>query len=85
MAEDVLLIIEVSDTTLDYDRNRKIPLYAQAGIPEVWIVNLQNGTVELHYQARDYSFAVVKVFRRGEILRSERVKELEVKIDDILG
>jgi Uma2 family endonuclease len=83
--EDVLVLIEVSDTTLDYDRNRKVPLYAQAGIPEVWIVNLQNGTVELHYQPRDYSFAVVKVFRRGDVLKSENMPELELRIDEILG
>lgn len=83
--EDVLVLIEVSDTTLDYDRNRKVPLYAQAGISEVWIVNLQNGTVELHYQPRDYSFAVVKVFRRGDVLKSENLPELELRIDEILG
>ena len=41
-AEDVLLLIEVSNSTLDYDRNRKIPLYAKYEIPEVWLVNLMN-------------------------------------------
>src|SRR5213593_2897105 len=41
--EDVLLIIEVSDTTLKYDRNTKKALYAQAGIPEYWIANLSKG------------------------------------------
>jgi Uma2 family endonuclease len=85
MAEDVLLLIEVSDTTLDYDRNRKIPLYAQAGILEVWSVNLQNSTVELHYQPRDYSFSIVKLFRRGEIIKSENLPDLELKVDEILG
>lgn len=85
MAEDVLLLIEVSDTTLEYDRNRKIPLYAQAGIPEVWIVNLQNSTVELHYEPRDSSFAIVKVFRRGDILTSQSLPELALKIEEILG
>lgn len=83
-ATDVLVLIEVSDTTLDYDRNRKIPLCARFGIPEVWIVNLQNGTIELHCQPRDYSFSVVKVFRRGEILKSENLTNLEFKVDDIL-
>ncbi len=43
---DVLLLIEVSDSTLRYDRNVKVPLYARHGIPEVWIVDLQNA--ELH-------------------------------------
>jgi Uma2 family endonuclease len=44
--EDVLLLIEVSDSTLRYDRDVKIPLYARHGIPEVWIVDLQHN--ELH-------------------------------------
>lgn len=40
---DVLLLIEVSDSTLRYDRDVKVPLYARHGIPEVWIVDLKNG------------------------------------------
>ena len=83
-AEDVLILIEVSDSTLEYDRNRKIPLYAQAGITEVWIVNLQNSLIEVHYEPRDYSFAVVKVYRRGETLKSERLTNLELETAEIL-
>jgi Uma2 family endonuclease len=44
--EDVLLLIEVSDTTLAYDRGVKLPLYARAGIGEVWIVDLPAETIE---------------------------------------
>ena len=40
--EDVLLALEVSDTTLRYDRNVKLPRFAAAGIPEVWIEDLSN-------------------------------------------
>ena len=46
--EDVLLLIEVSDTTLAYDRGVKLPLYARAGIREVWIVDLPGETIERH-------------------------------------
>jgi Uma2 family endonuclease len=45
--EDTLLVVEVSDTTLRYDRNVKVPLYGRHGIPEVWIVDLENG--RLHF------------------------------------
>src|SRR5438552_13539404 len=45
---DVLLLIEVSDSTLKYDRRVKVPSYAQAGIPEVWIVNLQEEIIEIY-------------------------------------
>jgi Uma2 family endonuclease len=45
--DDTLLVVEVSDTTLRYDRNVKVPLYAKYGIPEVWIVDLENS--RLHF------------------------------------
>jgi Uma2 family endonuclease len=46
--DDVVLLVEVADTTLTYDRETQLPLYAQAGIPEVWIVNLAEAQVEVH-------------------------------------
>jgi Uma2 family endonuclease len=46
--EDVLLLVEVADSSLEYDRETKLPLYAQAEIPEVWIVNLRERQVEVH-------------------------------------
>jgi Uma2 family endonuclease len=45
---DVLLLIEVADTTLGYDRNVKLPLYARHDIPEVWLIDLQTKAVELY-------------------------------------
>ena len=47
-AEDVLLIIEVSDSTLRYDRDVKVPLYANHGIPEVWLLDLQQKQLEIY-------------------------------------
>ena len=47
-ADDVLLLIEVADTTLSYDRSTKLSLYAKAGIPEAWIVNLPSKCVEVY-------------------------------------
>lgn len=43
----MLLVIEVADTSLRYDREIKIPLYARHGIPEVWLVDLLNNRVSL--------------------------------------
>ena len=48
LAEDVLLLIEVSDSTLDYDRTTKLTMYALAGISEYWIINLKQDQVEVH-------------------------------------
>lgn len=47
-AEDVLLLVEVADTTLQFDRNVKLPRYAAAGVPEVWIVNIPDRQIECH-------------------------------------
>jgi Uma2 family endonuclease len=48
--EDVLLLIEISDTTVSYDREMKIPLYGRSGIPEVWLIDLQQQRVEVYLQ-----------------------------------
>ena len=47
-AADVLLIVEVSDSTQRYDRRFKVPLYARHGVPEVWVIDLENGLVHFH-------------------------------------
>lgn len=52
-ASDVLLIIEVSDSTLRFDRDVKVSLYAQHGIPEVWIVDLQHDRLHFFRSLRD--------------------------------
>lgn len=47
---DILLLIEVADTTIEYDRDIKLPLYARSGIPEVWLVNLKDEAIEIHQE-----------------------------------
>ena len=46
--EHALLVIEVADSSLSTDRNDKLPVYAKAGIPEYWIVNLQDNQLEIY-------------------------------------
>ena len=57
---DVLLLIEVSDTTVDYDRNAKLSAYARAGIPEVWIVSRQDRRVEAYTGPSEGTYSSVK-------------------------
>lgn len=67
-AEDVLLVIEVSDSTLAYDRRVKVPLYAKAGIPEYWLVNLIDNTIEVHRQAEGNNYAEqFRLYQKDEI------------------
>lgn len=66
--EDVLLLIEVADTTIRYDRDVKIPLYARAGIPEVWLIDLQQERVEIYLQPSSEGYR--QILRPG---KSERI------------
>lgn len=83
--DDVLLVIEVSDTSLAYDKNVKLPLYAKAGIPEVWIVDLPARKVEVY---ADPAFGGYRSFREagpGGHVRSETVEGLALPVDEVLG
>jgi len=64
---DVLLVVEVADTTLEYDREVKRSLYAEAGIAEYWIVNLSEDCLEVYRQPRpDGTYRDVQTVRRGQ-------------------
>ncbi len=82
---DILLLVEVSDTTLVYDRNVKLPMYAGAGIPEVWIVDLRGETIEVHAAPRGGRYTKARKHRRGDELRSETVPDLSLCVEEILG
>ena len=65
---DVLLLIEVADTSLDDDRAIKVPLYAENGIAECWIVNLVDRLVEVYRQPRNGGYAEVRRVGHGKVL-----------------
>jgi Uma2 family endonuclease len=65
---DVLLLIEVADTSLDDDREIKVPLYAENGIVECWIVNLLDRVVEAYREPRHGIYADIRRTGAGEIL-----------------
>jgi Uma2 family endonuclease len=82
---EVLLVIEVSDATLKYDREVKIPLYAEAEIPEVWIINLLKNIVEIHTKPSNGVYQFVKIFKHGEIIKTDLLPNLSLEVDKILG
>lgn len=82
---DIFLLIEVSDTTLAADREVKIPLYAEAQIPEVWLVNLNEQCVEVYRQPEENEYRDVQIFRRGESLSILAFGDREIQVDDLLG
>jgi Uma2 family endonuclease len=84
--EEVLLVVEVSDTTLPYDRNVKLPIYARASIPEAWIVDLQGEIVEVHTDPRPSCYARTSRYRsQDDHLRSEILPDLALPVGEIFG
>ncbi len=84
-AADTLLAVEVADTSVDYDRSVKIPLYAGAGIPEAWLVNLPADLVEVFREPRRGRYTEIRTARRGETLTPLPLAGLTLQVDDILG
>lgn len=84
-ANETILVVEVSDTTLKYDRDTKLPLYAQAGIQEVWIVNLIANIIEVHQNPSNGLYQVTNIFSHGETLNSQVLPDLSLDVDQILG
>lgn len=78
---DVLLLIEVSDSTLRYDRDVKIPLYARAGVPEVWLVDLQGEVVTRYSGVRDGEYRLIERLRRGDRIAATLVPSVEIDVD----
>jgi Uma2 family endonuclease len=84
-AEDALLVIEVSDSTLNYDRTTKVALYAKAGIPEVWVIDLNSSRVWVYGQPTEDGYLNIKAYERGEEIAPLFFPELVLRIADILG
>jgi Uma2 family endonuclease len=82
--DEVFIVVEVSDTTLKYDRDVKLPLYAEAEIQEVWIINLQSNIVEVHQRPSNGLYQFVKIFNQGETIVSEVLPNLSLSVDKLL-
>jgi Uma2 family endonuclease len=85
MAEDMLLVIEVADTSLTYDRGVKGSLYAEVGIPEYWIVNLQDQVIEVYTKPTEGAYKRSKQAKRGKALPLPGGLEGAIQVSDILG
>jgi Uma2 family endonuclease len=84
-ATDVLLVIEVADSSAGYDRSTKGRLYADAGIPEYWIVDLTADRVVVFREPRSGGYGMVRSARRGESVAPVNIPDIALSVDDIVG
>lgn len=85
IAQDVLLLIEVADTSLNYDRDVKGRIYAESGIQEYWIVNLINGSVEVYRDPQsDGRFATSITVSSDGVLTPLLLTDVSLRVDEIM-
>lgn len=84
-AGDVFLLIEVADTSVTYDREVKIPLYAGAAIAEAWLVNLPGDCIDVFREPADGRYTDVRTARRGETVAPLAFPDRTLRVDDVLG
>lgn len=82
---DAFLTVEVADSSLEYDREVKRPMYADAGIREYWIVNLVDECIEIHRDPQPGSYRDVRTAGRGEAVSMLAFPKIELKVDEVLG
>src|SRR5947209_8352074 len=85
LPEDTFLVIEISDTTVRYDRNRKMPLYAKSGVPELWIENLQEEVILVYRNPVAQTYSTSFELHHGDSISLAVFPDVVFKVDDLLG
>jgi Uma2 family endonuclease len=84
LAADVLLLIEVSDTTLRFDRERKQEAYSRAGVAEYWILNLRDRQLEVYRDPSEFGYRSVVVYGEDERVSPLHAPQAAVRVGDLL-
>jgi Uma2 family endonuclease len=82
--EDVLLVIEVSDSSRDYDLNEKALIYARALIPEYWVSDLVQDALVVHREPTADGYASVQTLKRGQKITPLAFSDWEIAVEEIL-
>ena len=78
--DSIHLIIEVSDTTIDYDRNQKLSAYARAGIPEFWIVSRDDRRIEAYTEPSEGTYSKVRHVGPGETIAPQAFPDVTLEV-----
>jgi Uma2 family endonuclease len=82
--KDILLIVEVAETSADPDRRAKVPLYARSGIQEVWLVDLEQHSITAYRDPTPDGYRSARVFRRGESISPAAFPDRALGTADLL-
>ncbi|MGH7545565.1 MAG: Uma2 family endonuclease, partial [Gemmatimonadota bacterium] len=83
--EDVLLVVEVAETSLGYERRLKLPEYARVGVPEVWLLDLPGDGLEVLRGPAPQGYRDVRRLNRGARVAPQALPDVELSVDDLLG
>jgi Uma2 family endonuclease len=82
--EDVLLLIEIADSSLQFDQNQKLRLYAMHNIPEYWLLNLIDNCLEVYRKPKGEVFAEKTTLYNGDNITLSQLPEITIQVDDVL-
>jgi Uma2 family endonuclease len=82
---DILLIVEVSDSSLDYDRQVKGNQYAEAGIEDYWIMNLVDEQIEIHREPAPDGYRSARIAKSGDTIQPVAFPDVTLAVADILS
>lgn len=82
--KDIMLLIEAGDTSFDTDRTTKIPRYAQAGIAEVWLIDLPGSQVHVYTEPSFSGYKNIRVLRGAETLQATLLPACRLTIDEVV-
>ncbi len=82
---DVLLLVEVADSSLRFDRTVKLPLYARAGIAELWIVDMKQRVVDAYRQPGADGYGAHTTHQRGEQIVLAAAPDITVRLELMFG
>src|SRR5688572_21399848 len=83
-AEDILLILEVAESSLDYDTTTKLSLYAILGIPEYWVADLRNRRLLVHLRPQGDKYTAVTELRPGNVVAPQLLQDCIIPVDLLL-
>lgn len=82
--DDVLLVVEVADSTLAFDTSRKVPAYARAGVPVTWLVDLTRNIIQVFEEPGPNGYRRVRLAQKGDTLTLAALPAMRIAVSDVL-